>query len=91
MDDLHKYIQERSSEDVEFATALEEAQPDLEIMKLLVEGRQESGLTQSEVAERCGMKQSNISRLERGDGNPTVGTLQKLARCFGKTLEIRFV
>lgn len=88
---MHKYIQKRSGGDAEFATALEETRPDLEIMKLLVEGRQESGLTQSEVAERCGMKQSNISRLERGGGNPTIGTLQKLARCFGKTLEIRFV
>ncbi|MBS5740295.1 MAG: helix-turn-helix transcriptional regulator [Adlercreutzia equolifaciens] len=60
-------------------------------MKLIVEGRQSCGLSQQEVADRCGMKQSNISRLENGNGNPTISTLQKLAHCFGKKLEIRFV
>ena len=75
----------------EYKEAWQSSEPEYEIMRLLVEGRQERGLSQHEVAKHCGMQQSNISRLETGGGNPTVATLKKLAQCFGKRLEIRFV
>ena len=91
MNDIERYAKERSERDEAFREAWRNSEPEYEIMRLIVEGRQECGLSQQEVAERCGMKQSNVSRLETGGGNPTVSTLQKLARCFGKQLEIRFV
>lgn len=91
MDDIERYAQERAKRDTAFKEAWQNSEPEYEIMRLIVEGRQECGLSQREVAERCGMKQSNVSRLETGGGNPTVSTLQKLAHCFGKKLEIRFV
>lgn len=75
----------------EASTTKHSPKPEYEIMKHIVEGRQSRGLSQQEVADRCGMKQSNISRLKNGNGNPTISTLQKLTHCFGKKLEIRFV
>ena len=51
----------------------------------------EEGLTQQELAERCGMKASNLCRLENGNGNPSVATLEKIARGLGRRLEISFV
>jgi transcriptional regulator with XRE-family HTH domain len=41
------------------------------------------GLTQAELAERAGMLQPNISRLEKSDDSMTVPTAKKLARALG--------
>ncbi|MCD7764970.1 MAG: helix-turn-helix domain-containing protein [Lachnospiraceae bacterium] len=52
--------------------------------------REKAGLTQKQLAERAGMYQAEISKLERGLSNPSVETLQRLAKCMGLTLQIRF-
>jgi antitoxin HicB len=44
---------------------------------------------QSEVAERLGLPYQSYQRLESARGNPTVKTLEKVAKAFGKKLEIR--
>jgi HTH-type transcriptional regulator/antitoxin HipB len=41
------------------------------------------GLTQAELAERAGMRQPNISRLEKPGAPIAVSTAKKLARVFG--------
>ena len=40
------------------------------------------GLTQAELAERCGMDEADISRIERGSTDPSVLTLQRLAEAL---------
>ncbi|MCC8044123.1 MAG: helix-turn-helix transcriptional regulator [Clostridiales bacterium] len=52
--------------------------------------RERAGLTQKQLAERAGMYQAEISKLERGLSNPSVDTLQRLAQCMGLTLQISF-
>jgi ribosome-binding protein aMBF1 (putative translation factor) len=44
------------------------------------EARKGAGLTQEELAERTGLPQSHISRLERGEHSPSHLTLEKLAK-----------
>jgi XRE family transcriptional regulator, regulator of sulfur utilization len=46
------------------------------------------GLSQRELSERCGVRQADISRIERGAGNPTEATLQRLASSLQKRLEL---
>lgn len=41
--------------------------------------REKHGLTQAQLAERCGVDQADISRIERGSTSPTVTTLQRIA------------
>lgn len=41
--------------------------------------RKESGLTQEELSERCGLSQQYISGLERGRRNPTIVTVYEIA------------
>ena len=60
-------------------------------MRQIVEARIEEGLAQKELANRCSMKPANLCRLENGNGNPSVATLLKIARGFGRKLEISFV
>ncbi|WP_323131681.1 helix-turn-helix domain-containing protein [Vibrio algarum] len=52
--------------------------------------RQNAGLTQYEVAERMGTKEANISRLEKGNGNPTIKTLTKYAKACGCQLDLSY-
>ncbi len=62
-----------------------------EVMKSIVKARIAAGLTQKELADRCGMKAANLCRLENGNGNPSVATLSKIAHGLGKKLQISFV
>jgi transcriptional regulator with XRE-family HTH domain len=47
-----------------------------------------AGETQRQLARRLGMTESMISRLERGDHVPSLGTLCRIADGFGRRLEI---
>ena len=67
------------------------AEPHWEAAQALVEARRRRRLTQQALAERSGIRQSVISRLERGNGNPSVRTLQRLAEGMGMRLELAFV
>lgn len=90
MSDFRKHL-ERSLQDEGFAQEWEEQSAERDVMRRIVEARMEEGLTQQELAERCGMKASNLCRLENGNGNPSVATLEKIARGLGRRLEISFV
>ncbi len=65
--------------------------PQWDAAQVLIDARRRSGLTQQVLAERSGIRQSVISRLERGNGNPSVRTLQRLAEGMGMKLELIFV
>ncbi len=46
------------------------------------------GLTQRELADLSGVRQADISRIEREAGNPTESTLQRLAAALDRRLEL---
>ena len=51
--------------------------------------RDKHGLTQAQLAQRCGMSQADISRIERGSTSPTTRTLQRIADAL--EAEVRLV
>lgn len=55
------------------------------------QAREQAGISQVGLAEECGMRQPTLSRIERGATNPTVETLNDIAKTLGKRLEVRFV
>ena len=59
-------------------------------VRALIGARIERDLTQKQLAELSGIRQSNISRIENGTCSPTIATLQKLAAAMGKRLHIEF-
>jgi len=63
---------------------------EIELKNLLTEARKSVNMTQKELAERSGVRQSNISRIESGNCSATVSTLECLADGMGKKLVIRF-
>ena len=54
----------------------------------LVEAREAKGLTQKELAERAGLKQSAVARLESMKATPQIDTLFKVLKPLGYTLAI---
>ena len=52
----------------------------------LLDRRLGAGMTQRELADASGVDQAEISRIERGQGNPTAQTLQALGMPLGVTL-----
>jgi transcriptional regulator with XRE-family HTH domain len=58
---------------------------------LVRSARKRSGLTQAQLAERAGVTQSVIARLERGGGNPTFLTLERVLHAAGHRLELSAV
>lgn len=61
------------------------------IIQALIEARCASGLTQKELAERTGIAQGDISKLEKGNANPSLRTLQRLADGMGMKLKLEFI
>lgn len=50
--------------------------------------RDRHGLTQRQLAERCGIDQGDISRIERGSTSPTARTLQRIADALDADLRL---
>src|SRR5262249_30846685 len=46
--------------------------------------RTEAGLTQTQLAEKSGLPQSHISRLENGQHSPSRATLERIAAALGR-------
>ena len=65
-------------------------QPEFSLIQAMIDARVQKKVTQKELADKIGTKQSVISRLETGRGNPSVAFLKKLATALDTRLEIRF-
>lgn len=62
--------------------------PTYEMIKQIIKARLEQNLTQADLAKKVGTRQSNISRLESGNYNPSLHFIQKIALSLGKNLHI---
>lgn len=75
----------------EFAKEYEAIQPELDIIRTIVEARTSQHLTQKQVAERTGINQADISKLENGTRNPSIQLLKRLADGMDMDLKIEFI
>ena len=60
----------------------------LQIGNLFSLEREKKGITQSELAKITNIHQAEISKIERGIGNPSIKTLERLAEGLGLKLEL---
>jgi len=87
---FNEYKKKAFAEDPELYREYKALEPEYEIIKQVIKARSEQRLTQKELAERIGIKQSNISRFESGEYNPSLDFLKKLASGLGKEIHIEF-
>lgn len=90
MTTLEKF-KESQMKNPEFKKAYDECQPEMNIIRAIVDARISQNLTQKELAERTGINQADISKLENGTRNPSVNLLKRLAEGMDMILKIEFV
>lgn len=90
MSDLEKLHRELE-QDPEYKAYVDEMQPWADVADALIKARVEAGMTQRELAKASGVPQADISRLETCSGNPSLKTLNRLAKCFGLRVKVEFV
>ena len=87
-DDLARLEAAMTEEELEEIAAASVA---LDLARLVYTARERRGLTQTEAANRTGMKQQMISRLEGGTAQPTVKTVERYLRRLGYALEVTLI
>ena len=75
----------------DFKKEYDSLEPEYELVKAFLEARKNADMTQSELAKASGVAQSDISKLENGNSNPTVKMLWRLADSMNMHLKIEFV
>lgn len=82
---------EKQLKDEEFRKEYETIQPEMDVIRAIVDARASQNLTQKELAERTGINQADISKIENGTRNPSLNLLKRLADGMGMTLKIEFI
>ena len=63
----------------------------MDVIRAIVDAHTAQNFTQKELAERAGINQADISKLENVTRNPSVNLLKRLADGMGMALRIEFV
>lgn len=90
MSEFQEFLNEQL-QDEEFRKEWEDIQPEMDVIRAMVNARISQNLTQKELAERTGIDQADISKLENGTRNPSLKLLKRLADGMGMTLKLEFV
>ena len=90
MSEFRVYINEQLK-DPEFKKEWDNLEPEMEVVRAMIKARTAQNLTQKDLAEKTGINQANISKLENGNMNPSLKLLKRLADGLGMNLRIEFV
>ena len=77
--------------DPKFRAIWEAEAPHRAAVSAIIGARIKYKLTQQQLAERAGLRQPNLARIESGSISPSLSTLGKIAGGLDKKLEVRFV
>ncbi|MBP7875385.1 helix-turn-helix transcriptional regulator [Candidatus Woesebacteria bacterium] len=84
-------LEEKLLADPEVKAAYDALESEFQLISELIGKRLEKNLTQKQLAEKIGTKQSAICRLESGEGNPSFKFLKRVAKGLDSKLQISFV
>lgn len=89
-DDFDRLL-EQELKDPEFQKEWNVLEPEFNIIQAMIDARKNSHLTQKELAQKTGINQADISKLENGNANPTLSLLQRLAEGMDMQLKLEFI
>lgn len=90
MSDFREYL-DKQLEDAEFKQEWDASEPEYNLINAMVTARKERNLTQKQLAEKTGIDQSDISKIERGNANPALSTLKRLADGLDMILKLELI
>ena len=91
MSDLQKYIKNRKKNDFEFALGFDEGYEEFKIGLILRNVREQSGMTQEELAKKIKTTKSAISRIENHAEDIKLSTLTRVAEALGKKISVKII
>lgn len=77
--------------DPEFKKEWDALDPEFQVIRAMIDVRQQKQITQKELADITGIDQADISRMENGNANPSLQTLKRLAAGLGMVVKVEFV
>ena len=86
---LEQALAERMK-DPEFKAEYDVLEPEFAIVQAIIDARKKSGFTQQQLSERTGIAQGDISKIEKGEANPSLKTLKRLASGMDMKLHLQF-
>ena len=86
-----RYFLKEELKKTEINEEFDALEPEFTIIQALIDARKKSGFTQIELSKRTGIAQSDISKIEKGNANPSIKTLQRLAAGMGMKFKIEFI
>ena len=87
MSDYRKSLN-KNLKDPEVKKEWDNLEIEYQVQAELIRARLDSNMTQAELAQKSGIRQSNISRIENGNAIPRLDTLEALALAMGKKVKI---
>ena len=86
-----KEFKREQLENPELRKEYESIQPEMDVIRALIDARTAKQLTQKQLAEKTGIHQADISKIENGTRNPSINLLKRLADGMDMVLKIEFV
>ena len=62
-----------------------------QLINAILDARKAANITQKQLAEKTGIAQSDISKIENGNANPSLKTIERIASGMGMTVRVEFV
>lgn len=90
MSDFRNYLNEQLK-DEEFKKEWDNLEPEFNTIQAMIDARKRCNMTQKELSQKTGIDQSDISKIEKGNANPSLSTLKRLAAGMGTVLKLEFV
>lgn len=76
--------------DPKFKKEWDNLDAEFQIIRAMIDARNEKEITQKDLSNITGISQGDISKIENGNANPSINTLKRLATALGKNLKISF-
>ncbi len=77
--------------DPEFRKEYQALEVEYAVKSAILRARKEKNMTQEQLAQATGLNQADIRKLELGEADPTVGSLERLAAAIDMRLKLEFV
>ena len=75
--------------DENFKSEYDALEPEYQLINAILDCRKEMNMTQKQLSEATGIAQGDISKIENGCANPSLKTIERIAK--GKKLKLEFV
>lgn len=86
--DISKIIKQKCESDPEFSRAYRQASAELDLIAQIIKTRKEKGMTQKDVADKAGLTQQMVSRIESREHLPNYRNLVKIADALDSKIQL---